>query len=440
MGQIFEPYEPDQAVLFPPSPRDWLPEGHLVYFVSETVEQLELSTFYAKYELREDGRGNCAYEPRLLLKLLIYAYCTGLFSSRKIAAGVEDRVPLRYLAAGHAPSHRTIARFRQEHLESFRSLFVQVVRIAREAGLVKMGTIAVDGTRVKANASKHKAMSYRRMTLEEQRLAQEIKRLTALAQRTDAAEDGEFGPDFRGDELPAELARRETRVATIRMAMARLQAAQAAEDERTGRGKPRAGGRGRELKRPNGTPPDNKQSNFTDPESRIMKTSTGGFEQCFNAQVAVDAQEQIIVAAGVTPSAADVHELLPMQEQAAANTGEKPKRVLADAGYKSEANLVELERRGIDGYVSLGHREETREKAVTAGPATARMARKLKSERGRKRFKRRKAVVEPAIGWVKQVLGFRSFSLRGLGRVTAEWNLVCLALNLRRMNDLMART
>jgi len=440
MGQIFEPYEPDQALLFPPSPRDWLPEGHLAFFISETVEQLELSDFYAKYEQREDGRGNCAYEPRLMLKLLIYAYCTGIFSSRKIAAGVEDRVPLRYLAAGHVPSHRTIARFRQEHLEIFRSLFVQVVRIAREAGLVKMGTLAIDGTRVKANASKHKAMSYGRMKTEEQRLAAEIRRLTALAQRTDEAEDGEFGPDFRGDELPAELARRETRLAAIRAAKARLEAAQAAEDESTKRGKPGKDGRRRKLKRPNGTPPDAAQSNFTDPESRIMKTATGGYEQCFNAQVAVDAKEQIIVAAGVTPSAADVHELLPMQEQAGTNTGRKPQRVLADAGYKSEANLAALEKRRIDAYVSLGRREETREKAMTAGPATARMGRKLTTKRGRERFKRRKAVVEPVIGWVKQVLGFRTFSLRGLAGVTAEWNLVCLATNLRRMNDRMAWT
>jgi len=440
MGQIFEPYQPDQAFLFPPSPRDWLPEGHLAFFISETVEQFELSAFYAKYEQREDGRGNCAYEPRLMLKLLIYAYCSGIFSSRKIAMGVEDRVPLRYLAAGAAPSHRTIARFRQEHLEAFRALFVQVVRIAREAGLVKMGTLAVDGTRVKANASKHKAMSYGRMKTEEQRLAQEIKRLTVLAQRTDEAEDGEFGPDFRGDELPAELARRETRLAAIRAAKARLEAAQAAEDARHERGKPRPDGKGRKLKRPNGTPPDTAQSNFTDPESRIMKTATGGYEQCFNAQVAVDAKEQIIVAAGVTPSASDAKELLPMQEQARANTGQKPKRVLADAGYKSEANLAALEQRRIDGYVSLGHREETQAKAVTAGPATARMARKLGTKRGRARFKRRKAIVEPAIGWVKQVLGFRSFSLRGLRRVTAEWNLVCLAVNLRRMNERMAWT
>jgi transposase len=441
MGQIFEPYEPDQALLFPPSPRDWLPDGHLAYFISETVEQLDLSAFYAKYEQREDGRGNCAYEPRLMLKLLIYSYCTGIFSSRKISAGVEDRVAMRYLAAGHVPSHRTVARFRHEHLSAFRSLFVQVVQIAHEAGLVKMGTVAVDGSRVKANASKHKAMSYGRMKSEEQRLRREIKRLTALARTTDKAEDEEFGPDFRGDELPEELSRRETRLTAIRAAKRRLEQRQAEEDAAAKRGERwEQEGRGHELKRPNGTPPDARQDNFTDPESRIMKTSTGGFEQCFNAQIAVDAKEQIIVAADVTQSAADVEELLPMQEQAETNTGQRPKRVLADAGYKSEDNLAKLEQRGVDGYVSLGRREETREKAVTAGPATARMGRKLKTKRGRARFKMRKAIVEPAVGWIKHVIGFRAFSLRGHAKVTAEWDLVCMATNLRRMNDMIAWT
>ena len=439
MGQIFERYEPDQALLFPPSPRDWLPEGHLAFFVSETVEQLELAAFYAKYEERSDGRGNCAYEPRLMLKLLIYSYCTGMFSSRKIAMGVEERVPLRYLAAGHSPSHRTIARFRHEHLAAFRSLFVQVVRIAGEAGLVKMGTIAIDGSRVKANASRHKAMSYGRMKSEEQRLRREIKRITALAQKADKAEDAELGPDFRGDELPMELARRETRAAAIAAAKKRLEDAQAAEDEAGGRGgrKKKRNDRRPGCERPNGTPPDDKQSNFTDPESQIMKTPGGGFEQCFNAQIAVDAEAQIIVAADVTPSAADVRQLLPMQDLAEQNTGQRPRRVLADAGYKSEANLLALEQRNIDGYVSLGRRKETTEKAVKAGPATARMGRKLLTKRGRARFKTRKAIVEPAIGWVKHILGFRSFSLRGHAQVSAEWDLVCLATNLRRMNALM---
>ena len=439
MGQIFEPYAPDQALLFPPSPRDWLPEGHLAFFISDTVEQLDLSALYRKYEQREDGRGRCAYEPRLMLKILIYAYCTGLFSSRKIAAGVEDRVALRYLAAGYAPSHRTIARFRHESLAAFRSLFVQVVQIAGEAGLVKMGTIAVDGSRIHANASKHKAMSYGRMKTEEQRLRREIKAITALAREADQAEDAEFGPDFRGDELPAELARRATRLATIRAAKQRLEDAQAAEDDAQGRGQRREdGGRERQLERPHGIPPDTKQDNFTDPESRIMKTSSGGFEQCFNTQIAVDAHEQIVVAASVTPSAADVHELVPMLEQAEANTGRRPKRALADAGYKSEANFVALEARGIEGCVSLGRRDDTRKKAERAGPATARMGKRLRTKRGRALFKRRKAIVEPVFGWAKHVLGFRSFLLRGLRKTTAEWDLVCLALNLRRMNGLMA--
>lgn len=435
MGQTFKPYEADQGQLFPGTPRDWLPEGHLAFFISDTVEQLDLSGFYEKYEEREDGRGRIAYEPRLMLKVLIYAYCTGIFSSRKIAAGIEDRVALRYLAGGSSPSHRTIARFRHDHLKLFRSLFVQVVQIAAEAGLVKMGTIAIDGSRIKANASRHKAMSYGRMKSEAQKLKREIKVLTNRAAKKDKAEDVEFGPDFRGDEVPEELARREQRLKAIQAAKKRLEERQADDDEESGRGK---SGRGPKLKRPNGTPPDSKQDNFTDPESRIMKTSTKGYEQCFNAQIAVDAEEQIIVAADVTNSAFDVHELLPMQEQAKENTGQQPKQLLADAGYKSENNFAALEARGVDGYVSMRSRDKSGVKTNYTGAASARMAKKLATKRGRQRFKRRKAIVEPAFGWVKQAIGFRAMSMRGIAKAKAEWDLVCLATNLRRMNDMIA--
>lgn len=434
MGQIFHAYEPDQDHLFPPSPRDWMPDGHLAYFVSDTVDELDLECFYAKYRSRTSDRGNLAYEPRMLLKVLIYSYSAGLFSSRKIAAGIDDLVALRVLAAGNRPGHRTIARFRRANGEHFAELFRQVVKIAQEAGLVEMGTLAIDGSRVKANASKHKAMSYARMKSEDKRLKKEIGKIIDLANGIDNVEDEEFGPDFRGDELPAELQRRETRRSRIRAAIAALKEKQAEADAASKRGQ----GRTKKMKRPNGTPPDDAQYNFTDPESRIMKTGTGGFEQCFNTQVAVDAKKQIIVATGVTQNAADVGELVPTLEKAESNTGRSPKRVLADAGYKAEANFTELERRDVDAYVSLGRREETREKAKAAGPATNRMHRKLNTVRGRSRFKKRKHVVEPAFGWVKQVLGFRSFSMRGLERARAEWDLVCAAMNLRRMNSMMS--
>lgn len=440
MGQVFYPYEPDQALLFPPSLRDWLPDGHLAHFICDTVDQLDLRAFYARYEQREDGRGQLAYEPRLMLKVLIYAYVVGLFSSRKIARAVAELVPLRYLAAGNAPSHRTLARFRQEHIEEFQALFVQVVRIARGAGLVEMGTLAIDGSKLKANASKHKAMSYGRMEEEEARLRREIEQIMRRAQAIDAAEDAQFGPDFRGDEVPEELRRRESRLAKIREAMVRLEQEQAAEDAAAERGKRRTeSGTGRKLKRPNGVPPDRKQMNFTDPESRVMKTASGGFEQCYNAQLAVDAERQIIVAAEVTANAADAGQLLPVEAQAEANTGQRAATVLADAGYKAEANFAALEQRGVDAYVSLGKGEDLRTTVeASGGPYTQRMGWKLRSEEGRRRFKRRKVIVEPVYGWIKRVLGFRGVSMRGLRKAKGEWSLVCLAVNLRRMATLAA--
>jgi transposase len=435
MGSIFEPYDPDQAHLFPASPKDWLPEGHLAYFISDTVDELDLKPFMAKYFDREDGRGSLAYHPAMLLKVLIYAYGVGLFSSRRIAGGIDDLVALRYLAGDNRPSHRTIARFRQDHIERFEKVFVDVVRIAKRAGLIKLGTVAIDGTKVHANASKHKAMSYGRMKQEDEALRKEIRRLTDIARGIDEAEDKEFGPDFRGDELPVELQTRKDRKAKIRAAMKELEEEQAREDAQNKRGeKPDALGRTPKPKRPNGTPPDKKQRNFTDPESRIMNTGGSNFEQCFNAQAAVDAAAQIIVAVDVSPMGTDATLLLPMTDAVTRNLKCAPRRVLADAGYKSEANFVAMEQRGIRAHVALGKGETLPGEVDDSKPATQRMARTLRSKRGRAHYKKRKTVVEPAFGWVKHVLGFRAFLMRGLRNVRGEWNLVCLALNLRRMN------
>ena len=436
MGQLFEPYDPDQGLLLPPSLNDWLPDGHLARFISETVDELDLSALFKKYRQREDGRGRIAYHPRMMLKVLIYAYSEGIFSSRKIAAGLESLVALRYLAAGNQPSHRTLARFRQENVHQFEQLFVQVVRIAVEAGLVKMGTLAIDGSKVKANANKHKAMSYGRMKAEEKRIAGEIRRITKLAQGIDEAEDGEFGPDFRGDELPEELQRRESRLKKIREAKERLEREQAEKDEASGRGEHHAKTGCGKLKRPNGVPEEKKQANFTDPESRIMGNPRTGFEQGYNAQIAVDEAERIVVAAAVTQNAADNDQLLPMIKAAKTNTKKKPERALADAGYKSEVNFRALEKMNIDAHVALGKGEKGA-RYTNAGPATERMHRKRQTKRGRKIYKRRKVIAEPPFGWIKSVMGFRSFSMRGLTKVTGEWNLVCLALNLRRMSSRM---
>lgn len=435
MGQIFEPYDPDQPSLFPPSPADWLPEGHLAYLIAETVEELDLSAFLAKFADRDDGRGSLAYHPRMLLKVLIYSYAVGIFSSRKVAQNVDDLVALRYLAGGNRPSHRTIARFRQDNIERFEKIFVDVVRVARRAGLVKLGDVAIDGTKIQANASKHKAMSYGRMKTEEAKLRNEIRKITDMARGIDAAEDKEFGPDFRGDELPAELQRRTERKAKIRAAMKELEEEQAREDAEKKRG---ASGGGPKLKRPNGTPPDDKQRNFTDPESRIMLTGRKTFEQCFNAQAAVDANAQIIVAVDVSTIVSDAGHLLSMTDAVKRNCKGVPARVLADAGYKSEANFVAMEKRSIDAHIALGRGENLPGDVCPFKPATRRMARRLRSKRGRTHYKKRKGIVEPAFGWVKRVLGFRTFSMRGLRKVCGEWNLVCLALNLRRMNVRLA--
>jgi transposase len=438
MGEIFEPYDPDQAHLFPPSPTDWLPEGHLVYFISDTVDAFDVKPFVAKYLDREDGRGSLAYHPRMLLKVLIYSYGVGVFSSRKIASGLEDLVALRYLAGGNRPSHRTIARFRQENIEHFERIFVDVVRVARRAGLLKLGTVAIDGTKIQANASKHKAMSYGRMQEEEERLRRQIKKITDIANGVDEAEDKQFGPDFRGDELPAELQRRKDRKARIREAMKQLEEEQAREDEAKKRGEHREKtGRGPKLKRKNGTPPETKQANFTDPESRIMITGRRSFEQCYNAQAAVDEKEHIILAVDVGTNPSDNNELIAMVDAVKRNCQTAPKRILADSGYKSEANFKVLEKRRIDAYVALGRGENLPSDVSPSRPATRRMARKLRTKRGRARYKLRKTLVEPIFGWAKQALGFRSFLMRGLRNVRGEWNLVCLALNLRRMSTKM---
>jgi transposase len=433
MTTTFRPCAPDQSLLFPPSPRDWLPEGHLAFFIADTVAAVDLQAFYAPYE--GDGRRNQPFDPQMMVTVLLYAYATGTFSSRRIARKLEDDVAYRVLAAGNFPAHRTIAEFRQQHLAAFETLFVQVVAIAREAGIVTLGALAVDGSKVKASASKHKAMSYGRMREEERRLREQIAALTTQAEATDAAEDAAYGPDVRGDELPAELQRREERLATIAAAKARLEARQAAEDREKGR-TPDDGRKSRGHKpfaRDFGVPPDDAQDNFTDPDSRIMKTAYG-FDQCYNGQIAVDETTQLIVATGLTNCGADNAELLPLINRAQTTLGGEPPEVLADAGYRGDATFQTLEARRITAYISLGHEARPAKPPNPAHVATQRMADRLSSDVGRARYRRRKAIVEPVIGWIKEVLGFRRFSLRGEAKARGEWTVVCLAINLKRLH------
>lgn len=438
MPTTYRPYHPDQSFLLPPSPTDWLPEDHLAYFIADAINALDLSAFHARYE--GDGRRNQPFDPAMMVKVVVYGYATGVVSSRQMAKRLAEDVAFRVLAADNAPAHRTIREFRQLHGVELTQLFVQVVRLAAEAGLVRLGRLGIDGTKLRANASKHKAMSYGRMQAEEARLKAEIVTLLKQAEATDAREDREFGVDRTGEELPAELSRRETRLKTIQAAKARLEARQRELDAATGRDPDdddsRSGKRGPKPKRAFGEPSAKAQENFTDPQSRIMKT-TEGFQQSYNAQAAVDEGSQLIVAADLNGCGADIGQLLPMVKQAEANLGQRHAVVLADAGYASEANFVGLEAQGQAACVALG-REGKRRRPIDpqTHPATQRMAEHLGTEPGQADYRRRKVIPEPVFGWIKHVLGFRRLSMRGLTASRNEWNLVCLAMNLRRMHRL----
>jgi transposase len=419
-------------MLLPAAPQDWLPAGHLAYFIHDSVDAMDLRAFYARYE--GGGSRNQPFHPAMMVKVLLYAYASGVFSSRKIERRLHEDLAFRMLAAGNFPRHRTICDFRALHLRELSELFVQVVKLAREMGLVKLGTVAIDGTKLKANASRHKAMSYERMKQAEIQLKAQIDALLARAMATDKAEAGEPQLD-----LPAEIERREVRLAAIREARERLEQRQreadlergrSQDDDRRPRG-PDGQPRGGRYKREFGVPEDKAQENFTDPDSRIMKRAGGGFDPAYNAQAAVDDAAHIIVAAELDNVAPDANWLLPMIQAVKDNLGELPALGLADAGYRSEDNLRNAP---IELVVALG-REGKEHAQVDARqyPHTAAMAAKLQTDDGKAAYRKRKWIAEPPNGWIKNVLGFRQFSLRGLHRVQAEWKLVCLALNLRRM-------
>lgn len=435
MTTSYLPYEPGQLRLLPDALQDWLPEGHLAYFISDAIDQLDLSAFHNRYA--KGGPRNQPFHPAMMVKVLVYAYASGVFSSRKIARRLHEDVAFRVLGAENFPAHRTICDFRAFHLEELGELFVQVVKLARELGLVKLGTVAIDGTKIKANASRHKAMSYERMLKAEAELKQQIADLLAKAGMADEAEKHE--PEL---DLPAEIKRREDRIDAIAQAKARLEQRQREADTAQGRSKdderkPRDKGgkpKGGRYKRDFGVPKDNAQESFTDSDSRIMKRAGGGFDQSYNAQTAVDEQAHIIVAAEVTNVAADSGQLAVMLAAIEANLAARPKQALADAGYRNEAAFAQLSAHDTELIVALG-REGKVAAQIDAGqyPHTAAMLQKLQSEEGQHAYRKRKWIVEPPNGWIKAVLGFRQFSMRGLAKVKAEFKLVCMALNLRRM-------
>jgi len=453
--KTFRAYDPDQVLLMAPSLRDWVPEGDLAHFVSDLVDSgaLDLSAIYTSYE---DERGYPPYDPRLMVKLLVYGYANGVVSSRKLERATYRDVAVRMLCADQHPDHRSIARFRKRHLDALGELFVGALRLCGQARLVGLGVLAVDGTKLRANASRHKAMSYGRMVDKEAQLDAEIRALRgqvdallADAEATDAAEDQTFGADHRGDELPAELQRRETRLAAIREAKAALEAEAAAAEqarrtelEEQGK-KPRNPPDGRDPFKPKPTA----QRNFTDPDSRIMKTADGAFHQCFNGQAVVDCTTQVIVAAELSDQAPDARllegSLDQLDENLTAIEAQLPARaaLLADAGYYSEENIRITSEHGLDAHIATGRFKRSEPPAPAPRGripknATAKqlMARKLKTKNGSALYSRRKTIVEPVFGQMDTVQDARRLLLRGKPAARAQWRFHCAIHNLLKLH------
>jgi len=431
MAKTYRPYLPDQDFLLPPSPQDWLPEDHLAYFVSDVVDQLDLSAIESGYE--EEERGQPPYHPRMMTKVLVYAYCVGVFSSRRIAKRLMEDVAFRVLAAGNQPDFRTISDFRKLHLEALQGLFDQVLQISFEAGKMKLGRVALDGSKVKANASKHKAMSYGRMPEVQKRLREEVKMILQAAEAADAEEDSRYGGASGEEEVAAELARRESRLARIREAKKALEERARVEAEK-------------KSKPPETAKPEEKdQYSFTDPASRIMK-GADGFVQAYNAQIAVEEDFQLIVGQAVTQAANDKEQLPALVETIEQQSGQAPEQVLADSGYCSEKVLERLEKGpsckpAIDLYLATERQKHGQPGArCKRGPlpkgATRvdRMRRKVQTRAGAAVYAARKGIVEPVFGQIKQVRGFRPFLLRGLEKVRGEWALVCLTHNILKLH------
>jgi transposase len=443
MSKDFRPWRIDEAQLLPPSVHDYVPAGHLSRLIVALMrEELDLSAISGSYR---SVLGQPPFDPRLMTALLLHGYASGIYASRRIARAAVERADFMMIVAGDAPDFRTISDFRKRHLKALAALFVQVLKLAEKAGLVKLGHVALDGTKIKANASKHKAMSYERMKKREAELKAEVDRWLAAAEAADAAEDRLYG-EKPGDELPDWVADKARRLEKIRAAKAALEAEAEAAAEAEGKARAaadasrKAEGRKKTGKTPAPpkTEPDGKaQRNFTDPESRILKTKDG-YVQGYNAQAAVDGTAQIIVAHGLTNAGNDQAQLAPLLEGIRANLGTNPDEVSADAGYCSDANLRTIKRRRIAGYIATGRQKHgassaTSRKAVKPGSLIAKMSARLKRAGFRSRYRLRKQIVEPVFGQIKQARGFRQFLLRGIEKVEAEWALICTAHNLLKL-------
>jgi len=439
MSKTFRAYDLSQLLLLPPDLRQWLPGGHLALYVSDVVEALDLSAIMSSYE-EGDLRGRPPYHPAMMVKLLIYGYCVGKMSSRKIERATYDDVGFRVLSCNQQPDHDSIAEFRKRHQQELGQLFVQVLQLCQRAGLVKLGQVAIDGTKIKANAAKRHSLRYGRMSEVEKELEAEVARLLAAAQQIDDQEDALYGKGKRGDELPVELRQRETRLAKIRELKAELEreakeaAAQEQQEKESGDPGPHHYRRRKWTTSAAGEviPRAKTQRNLTDPDSRLMMdTTTGNYVQAYNSQIAVDAEAQIIVAAKIVQAPNDQEQLLPRIKEVKANLGNRPEVVLADGAYFSSAVLSDETFAGIDLYVQPNEVEPM--VTPSDGSVRAEMWQKLKSPPGRALYNRRKVIVEPVFAHIKHLRGFRQFLLRGLEKVEAEWLLICLTHNLLKL-------
>jgi transposase len=443
MEKTFKSCDRKQMLLLPPSLLDWIPEGHLAHFILDTVEQLDLSKIYASYQ--GNGRGQPPYDPRMMTALLFYAYCTSVPSSRQIEKRTYEDVAFRVVAANRQPDHDSICEFRKRHLKALAGLFVQILRLCQQAGLVKLGHVALDGTKIKANASKHKAMSYGNMKKKKEELEKEVSDLLKNAESVDKEEDKTYGKDKKGWDLPDELKRRETRLEKIKAAMSALEEEakqEAAEKQKAKqaqkKGKENAAGQPPEEIAPS----DKAQRNFTDPDSRIMKVSnTKSFEQCYNGQAIVDDSSQVIVAAGLSQHSNDIEEVEPILDILEENLGGIPHHmaITTDAGYFSETNVMLFEDALLDPFMAtqkMKHGEvlpRVRGRIPIDMTPKDRMRRKLCTKRGQEIYSRRKSTVEPVFGQIKQARGLRQFLLRGYENVSAEWQIWCVTHNLLKM-------
>ena len=449
MSKTFRAWDVDQGWLLPASLHQFVPPGHLAHFVRDTVrEALDLSAITGVYTSEQ---GQPPYHPGMLVALLLYGYSRGIYSSRQLARACEERVDMMAVTGLNKPDFRTISTFRRRHLVALRGLFVQVLRLCQKAGLVKLGHVAVDGTKLRANASRHKAMSYKRMAEQERKLEAEVKAWLDQAQAADAAEDAQHGADHRGDETPAWMADKQRRLERIRAAKAQLEAeARAGADSGDPDGPGPSSGMQERGARKNhsadeeqsATPPDRAQRNFTDGDSRIMP-SGGGFIAGYNGQIAVDAAHQIIIAEQLSTNPADFAALIPLVDQAHANLGRKLREVSGDTGFATEANLAAMAERGIRAYLTPGRirhgeTDPTAGRVLKRKPLMQAMADKIRRAGRRSRYRLRKQTAEPVFGQIKQPRGFRQFLLRGLNQVKGEWAMICTAHNILKLHKATA--